>query len=190
MASNRTWGTCCLASQKTGWLHTSSFWIKKWNTLIHPRDNQEGYDCITKVSQNINLPACKYFFMQCIARHDLSSNSCDTMYWKEITGGSRFFNQLTLIFLGLWKMPVFFQVFHITVVTRVVSPVCVTWLQWTIQGFEILTCPGGLAASTKTMAGPVHPSPGGNSTQVLPVELAIDHIAVVPQIKGCKLLHS
>lgn len=62
----------------------------------------------------------------------------------------------------------------------------------TIQRFEILTCPGGLAAQPKTMDffkssrgwAKCHPSPGGNSTQVLPVELAIDDIAVVPQFKA------
>lgn len=75
-----------------------------WDTLIHPRDNQEGYDCITKVSQNINLPACKYFFMQCIARHDLSSNSCDSMYWIEISR-IKIFQTDSESFLGLQRMP-------------------------------------------------------------------------------------
>lgn len=38
---------------------------------MHPRDDQESYDSITKVSQNIDLSARQYFFVQCVARHDL-----------------------------------------------------------------------------------------------------------------------
>jgi len=63
-----------------------------------------------------------------------------------------------------------------------------------------LTCPGGLAAQEKTILPCLKTMDffqfvpgmgGGNSTQVSPVELAIDDIAVVPQFKaGSYYIHN
>lgn len=122
--------------------------LKKYETLIHPGDNQEGDDCITKVSQNINLPACKYFFMQCIARHDLSSNSCDSISWREATG-IKIFEKLTLnLFLDSEKCLIRWLV---TGGVPCMSCRIKKKTPQTIQQFEILTCPGGLAAPEKTI---------------------------------------